>query len=342
MRNGPLRSWPTSSRSRRYGERVVTALLCCGMLLVACHRAAPEKAAAAGDAPAAKNAKEGASEGVTLTAEQVEKLGVESTPVVATDYTDEAAGFGVVLSHDTVAQAAAELATARAATHLSGASLGRAQKLAGTPGAVSADALDVAAQKASVDEAALALATQKLSSTLGLNPPWKGTDADRMLRSLATGSVKLVRATFPLGAGIGATPKRLRAASLGTVEPGAGWTLFPVWDAPADVTVPGRSYFALLSAADAGEGERLQVWAPIGKSTSGFLIPTSAAVLNEGKYWCFVETKPGVYSRIQIDTTKPTAGGYFVTAGVLAGIKVVTAAAGQLLARETGSSAEPD
>ncbi len=42
-----------------------------------------------------------------------------------------------------------------------------------------------------------------------------------------------------------------------------------VWDAPADSNIPGRSYFALLKGADAGEGERLTVWAPVGESLSG-------------------------------------------------------------------------
>lgn len=342
MRSGLSRIWPATAA--RSAARVAAALLCASALLVACQRAAPDKAPAKDDAKAADatTGKAGAREGVTLGAGQAAKLGVETAPVAPTEYTDEAAGFGVVLSHDTIAQAAAELATQRAAVRLSRASLARAQRLAGTPGAVSADALDAAAQKAAADEAALTLAMQKLSTTLGMAPPWQRGEDDATLRSLAAGTVKLVRATFPLGAGISGTPKRLRASSLGSAEPGGGWTLRPVWDAPADVTVPGRSYFALLSGAEAGEGERLQVWAPRGQSTAGFLIPSSAAVLNEGKYWCYLETRPGVYRRIEIDTTKPTAGGYFVTEGVVAGSKVVTAAAGQLLAQETGSSAEPD
>lgn len=115
-----------------------------------------------------------------------------------------------------------------------------------------------------------------------------------------------------------------------------------VWDAPADATVPGRSFFALLKGSDAGEGERLQVWAPIGKSASGVAIPASAAVMSEGKFWCFVEKKPGTFERIEIDIARPTADGYFVTEGVAAGDKVVTAAAGQLLAKESGSGSESD
>ena len=344
MRSGLLEYRPPSRAPDGALPWKAAALLIACLLMSACQRAAPEKAdaGASATAAAATDAKEKASEGVTLTAEQVEKLGIEAAAVEGTEYAAEAAGFGVVLSHDTIAQAAAEIATARATVNLSRSSLARAQKLAGTPGAISADALDAAAQKAQVDATALMLATQRMSSTLGLSPPWTDGGADATVRGLATGTLKLVRATMPLGAGLGGTPKRLRAAPLGTAEPGTGWTLQPVWNAPADATVPGRSYFALLTAADAGEGERLQVWAPIGTSVSGFLIPAAAVVLNEGKYWCYLEKKPGVYSRVEIDSSKPTAGGYFVTEGFAAGSKVVTTAAGQLLAKETGSSAEPE
>jgi len=64
--------------------------------------------------------------------------------------------------------------------------------------------------------------------------------------------------------------------------------------------------------------------------------------MSDSKYLCYVEKRPGTFSRVEIDTSKVTVDGYFVTEGVSAGDKIVTAAAGQLLAKETGSSAEPD
>jgi hypothetical protein len=284
--------------------------------------------------------KDKADEGVTLTPDQVEKLGVVTQPAQATDYSEEAAGFGVVVSHDTIAQAAAELATAQATERLSRSSLSRTKKLEGTPGAMSADVEEAAAQKAEVDAAALTLTNQRLSSTLGMKPPWKN-EKDPILQELASGKIKLVRVTFPLGALSGGAPARLRASHIGA-KPGAGWKMNVVWDAPADASVPGRSFFALLKGSDAGEGERLQVWTPIGESVSGVVIPAAAAVMSEGKYWCYVEKKPGAFERIELDTSKPTPDGYFVTEGVAAGDKVVTTAAGQLLAKESASGAEPE
>jgi hypothetical protein len=75
---------------------------------------------------------------------------------------------------------------------------------------------------------------------------------------------------------------------------------------------------------------------------SGVAIPASAAVMSEGKFWCFVQRKPGTFERVEIDTERPTSDGYFVTDGVAAGDEIVTAAAGQLLARESASGSEPD
>jgi hypothetical protein len=325
------------------------------LLLGACHKTTSSagEAPPAPDAKATENAKsqpaekkdadakEDAAEGVTLTPEQVEKLGIATQPAQALDYSEEAAGFGVVVNHESIAQAVAELATAKATERLSRSSLSRAQKLDGTPGAVSADVEEAAAQKAEVDAAALTLTSQRLSSALGMNPPWKNGDKDAILQDLAAGKIKLVRVTFPLGALSGGAPARLRAAHIGA-KPGTGWKLNVVWDAPADATVPGRSFFALLKDSDAGEGERLQVWAPIGESAAGVMIPAAAAVMSDGKFWCYVEKKPGAFARVELDTSRPTADGYFVTEGVGAGDKVVTAAAGQLLAKESGSAAEPD
>jgi hypothetical protein len=337
-------------------RRRLSAVLAAGCLLLgACHKTTSSagEAPPASDTKAAENAKshpaakkdadakEDAAEGVTLTPEQVEKLGIATQPAQALDYSQEAAGFGVVVNHESIAQAVAELATAKATERLSRSSLSRAHKLDGTPGAVSADVEEAAVQKAEVDAAALTLTSQRLSSALGMNPPWKNGDKDAILQNFAAGKTKLVRVTFPLGALSGGTPARLRAAHIGA-KPGTGWKMNVVWDAPADATVPGRSFFGQLVGSDAGEGERLQVWAPIGESVAGVVVPAAAAVMSESKFWCYVEKKPGAFARVELDTSRPTADGYFVTEGVDAGDKVVTAAAGQLLAKESGSTAEPD
>lgn len=321
--------------------RILGAALCLGSaLLCGCHKA-PSGSAEAPPAPAA-DAKEATNEGVVLTPEQVEKLGLVTQAAQSVEYREETAGYGLVVAHDGIAQAAADLATAQAAERQSRSALERAKRLSGTPGAVSAEVEDAAVRQTAVDAAALTLATARLSSIVGRNPPWKNDENDAILRDLASGRIKLLRATFPLGALSGGTPASLRAAHIGASAPDARATTHVVWNAPADAGVPGRSFFALLKDSDAAEGERLRVWAPTEAVVSGVVVPVAAVVMSADRYWCYVEKKPGTYVRTQIDTSRPVTEGYVATEGIAAGDKIVTTAAAQLLAAESKTDSEPD
>ena len=333
------------SRRARLAAPAVAAVAGLGLLLLAgCHRNPTAEDAKDADAsqPAAKE--EAAKEGVTLTAEQATKLGVATQPAKATEYSAEITGYGVIVPHDAIAAAVAELTTAQAAQEQSRAAAARAQRLAGTPGAMSADAVETAARQVATDSAALTLAERRLSTVIGGGPL---AASGAVLQDLACGKVNLLRASFPLGALQGAAPGSLRAAPLGATSPAtpqvAGWNLHPVWNAPADASLPGRSFFALLNGSDAGEGERVLVWAPgSGPAQRGVLVPATALVISEGKYWCYVEQKAGVYLRREVATDRPVGDGYVVTQGIAAGDKLVTAAAGLLLAREINPSTEAD
>lgn len=329
--------------------RLPAALLCCALVsLSACHKAAPEKAGTAGDEKSNAAVKAGeskekeASEGVSLTPEQIEKIGLQTDAVKQVDYAEEIAGYGTVIPHEAIAQAVAELATAQATEKQSRSSLARTQHLSGTAGAMSADVEEVNARQLAVDTAALNLAKQRLSATFGQKPPWSNGENQALLHALADGSMQLVRVTFPLGSLPGEAPKSLSASRLGSAASGKRWKLTSIWSAPADATVPGRSFFSVLRAGELGEGERIIAWAPIGVPQPGVLIPESAAVISEGKYWCYVEEKPGTFVRTEIDSGRPFENGYVVMQGVKAGDKVVIKGAAQLLAQESNSGADAD
>jgi hypothetical protein len=281
------------------------------------------------------------SAGVTLRPEQVEKMGILTTPAKAASYTPEAAGYAVVVAHEGLAQGVAELVAALAVERQSGAALARAQRLTGTPGAVPADAMESAARQAAVDQAALKLAKQRLSVILGQKPPWKDTD-ESVLEALGSGRIKLVRATFPLGALDGTAPASLRLERIDTVRSGSSWRATAPWDAPADASVPGRSFFALLKGSDAAEGERLLAWALVGAPEAGVAIPAAAVIISDNKSWCYVERALGHFVRSEIDTNMPLGEGYFVNKGVAVGDKVVTESAGLLLAREMNPGTAAD
>lgn len=319
-------------------EKSIASAACALLLaLSACQQAPPAE-------PAAKEAdgKEVAEEGLVLDPKEVARLGIETTPAAASSFTPEGAGYALVIGREMLAQGVAEVATAEAAARQSRAALARVQGLAGTPGALPTETLETTQRQASADAVALSLAQRRLSVTIGDNPAWKSGASAQTLTALASGKLKLVRVTFPLGVVSGSAPRSLRLTPLDASAAARSWKAGGVWNAPADATVPGRSFFALLDSSEVGEGERLQAWASVGAATPGVLVPAAAVVISEGKYWCYIEREPGHFERVEVDGGRPVAEGYQVTKRVAAGDAIVTTAAGLLLARETNPSTEAE
>jgi hypothetical protein len=339
----------TGTMSRNHG--ILGFAACAAMILVlcGCHKAlsgAGEPPAVAPGEKAEKPEKaeqgEAGEEGLSLKPEEIEKMGIATEEAREITSAQEVSGFGVVLAHETVAQAVAELRTALAAARQSKSAFERTHRLAGTPGAMPADTQETAERQAVADEAALQLARQRLSSTFGQSPPWKNAENSPELLALASGQSKLVHVTFPLGSIDEATPTSVRLTHIGAGQGGRSWQSRFLWRAPADASVPGKSFFAILKDTDASEGDHLLAWAPVGTPESGVLVPASAAVVSAGKFWCYIEKEPGTFVRMELDPSRPTPDGYFVKEGIGAGDKIVIASAGQLLARETNPSTEPE
>jgi hypothetical protein len=296
-------------------------------------------------APPAEQEKErGAAQapGVTLTAAEIAKAGIVTAPAVATRHAPEVAGYAIVITREAIAQAVADLTTAAAVERQSRSALARGRGLAGTPGAMPIESQEAAERQATVDHAALVLAERRLSAIYGGNAPWKGNYNSPTLAALAAGESKLARVTFPLGALGAVTPATLRFARLGETQPDRSFESLAVWSAPADASIPGRSFFAVLRGGDASDGEHLLARASVGEPDAGVLVPFSAAVISGGKYWCYVEAKPGSFVRTEIDTSMPTGAGYFVREGINPGAQIVIESAGFLLAREINPSTEAD
>jgi hypothetical protein len=314
----------------------ICLLAACGAGIVGCHRSTSESAGSEPHGPA-----EPAS-GVSLKPDEIRKLGIEVTPAVATRQAPEASGFGVVLAHEQIALSVAEWMTAVAVERQSDASLRRVQRLSGTAGAMSAEARESTERQASIDRAALLLTRQRLTSSFGQTPPWNADWNSPLLHALAGGETKLVRVTFPLGMLDEGNPHTLRFARVGVRSTGGTWTSTTIWRAPADTSVPGISFFALLTGNGAGEGERLIAWSPTGVPEPGVLVPASAAILSAGKLWCYVEKSPGIFVRTELDPRMLVDDGYFVKDGIAAQEPVVTHSAGLLLAHEMNPSTAAD
>ena len=324
----------------------VSGVLICLMLMTGCGKADKSDAT---DRDAAKSSqaqsapdKDKDKGQVEVTPEQAEKIGLRTANPKPAEYADEAPGYGTIVAHEALAQAVAEVATAEAAKKQSEAALARSQRLAGTAGALSTDVSESNVRQAAVDSTALNLAKQRVTANFGQDPPWHSDMQDALPRALAAGTDKLVRVTFPLGTLFAGAPKALRISHLGASQSDPRWPVAPLWHAPADSAIPGRSFFGVIAGAEFAEGERVIAWAPIGKPKSGVVVPQAAVVVSDDKYWCYVAKNDNTFVRTEIDAGVPLEDGYFVTRGVNAEDRIVVNGAALLLAQETNSGATED
>ena len=335
-----LRTLCGRARPEKSAAILLLMAACGAALSIAGCRQGPSTA----EAPPAEAKDRGAPEagGVTLKPKEIEKAGIKTATLAASTHAPESTGYAVVITRETIAQALADLTSAAAVERQSRSALTRARSLAGTPGAMPIEAQETAERQAAVDHAAFVLAERRLSATYGQTPPWKENYHSPLLTSLARGDTKLARVTFPLGALGSVVPTKLRLTRIGAAQGSKSIESLAVWSAPADTTIPGSSFFAILNGSDATEGERLIALAAVGATEKGVVVPYSATVISAGKYWCYVEGKPGFFVRTEIDPGMPTDDGYFVKEGIAPGAQVVTTSAGLLLARETNPSSEAD
>lgn len=255
-------------------------------------------------------------------------------------YTPQVRGYGVIVDLSKVAQADADILTAEAAAKQSDAALKRAQALFGdtkSAHAISLEALEAAEHQAEADKIQVALADRREVAAFGQNAPWRNADRDsEILKKLTTGQTVLVEATFPLGESFRLTPTTLSVSHLNLQSGNNGTIAKTLWDAPADPTIPGRSFYALLDGGDFAQGEHVIVFAPTAAAIKGVMVPTQAVVLSEDKAWCYVFETATRIVRISVELGQPVRGGYFIAHGIAPGSAVVTKGAGLLLAHELG------
>jgi hypothetical protein len=256
----------------------------------------------------------------------------------------------LVVPFDALAQTYADLATAEAAAQASEATADRSRALFAANVSVSRQTVETAERQALADRTQLLLAQRKAETAWGQGAPWRNAgDLSKLLMRLSGGDVALMRVTFPasvIGAGV---PAAFRVQRVEVQAEPTTWTAKTIWRAPADPTVPGVSFFALIDRArDLLPGERLLVFVPSERVQQGVIIPAKAMIVAEGTCWYYsVETQSLIiplaplknFVRVALDTKQPTREGYFVP-GENPGLEVVVEGAGLLLAKETGVEEE--
>lgn len=307
------------------------AALAALLLLAGCNKSEPE---------AAKEEAKAEGPGITLTEEESEAMGLATAKLRAASYRGEISGYGLVSTFEAIAQSDADSATAEASAAQSSAAAARARDLStGADAPVSRETYEAAVAKSAADQAAVLLARRKADAAFGIAAPWRGGNRGAILGRLQSGRSVLVHVTFPVGSAVNA--QRLRISRMGAN--GKSWVTSSVWAAPADPSVPGRSFFALVDGSDLAQGERVIAAIPTGTPQAGVIVPAAALLLGESESWVYVQIAEDTYLRARIDTNRPMEGGYFVSgAGLLSGQEVVTKGAGLLYAHEINPSTEPE
>lgn len=103
-----------------------------------------------------------------------------------------------------------------------------------------------------------------------------------------------------------------------------------------DARIQGRSFLYLAPAQpELTPGLNLVANLSVGNKMRGVIVPASAVVWSEGKAWTYLQTAPNQLSRREVPTDIPTDNGYFVSAELPAGSRVVTRGAQSLLSEES-------
>lgn len=100
--------------------------------------------------------------------------------------------------------------------------------------------------------------------------------------------------------------------------------------------VQGLNFLYLIPARPGfAPGLILAAELPAGPARRGVVIPASAVVWSSGRAWAYEEISPGHFQRLPITTGEPVPGGWFVTAGIASGDRVVTSGAEELFSAES-------
>lgn len=147
---------------------------------------------------------------------------------------------------------------------------------------------------------------------------------------------RLVQITIP--AGSGAAPTAPAAAAVQAAD-GPRVTARLVSLAPrADTRIQGIGYlYGVPAEPGLVPGMYVLAFLPHGQARPGVLIPEAAVVWWQGKAWCYQQVAAGRFSRREVPTANPVAGGWFVPRRAEPGETLVVSGAQLLLSEELRS-----
>jgi len=163
---------------------------------------------------------------------------------------------------------------------------------------------------------------------------WAADPQSEPFDALASQRQLLVQVTFPfdLQDRAGRTPLMLAPVA---AQAGQRAARFVSASPHTDATLPGATYFYLVSGQGLRAGMRVVGRLSLGGTArDGVLMPESAVVWHGGGAWAYVKEDADSFVRRPVETSQEMQGGYFNAAGFAPGEEVVVRGAQLLLSEE--------
>jgi hypothetical protein len=282
---------------------------------------------------------------ITLDAETQQRNGMETAVLTPTPYHEQARAYGMVLDiarltalSNNYTNAKAQVQTAQAKLGMSRPALERARKLESQQ-AMSQAQKESAEAAFVADQASLAVAEaqvrtlratayQEWGSVLGQSL----VDDSPMISRLIERQEFLLQITLPPGVSLPVPPK---TAAIEVGKGGRAGITFVSPGTRIDPKIQGISFF-YSAPAESGvlPGMNVLAFLPSGQITDGVTVPASAIVWWQDRAWAYRRIGPETFTRVQIATALPAAGGGYVVKDVPQDEEIVTRGAQVLLSEE--------
>jgi hypothetical protein len=286
---------------------------------------------------------------VKVTKASQEASGIASRPLEAARAEAAAEVYGVIVNVQPLIDLRARYVSAvsdaralRAAAANSGTEHKRLKKLFEDDRNVSERAVQAAEAAWRTDEARLIAADQTVAAahaSIRVNwgevlAAWATDPESSAFEAVSQQREALVQLTLPydLQAQAGKAPISLAPiAAPAEARPARFISAAPLTDA----TLPGVTYFYLVSASTLRVGMRVAGQLKLGgKARDGVVVPSAAVVWHGGKAWAYVKEEDEVFVRKEVSTSQELAGGWFDARHFEPGDEVVVSGAQLLLSEE--------
>ena len=281
---------------------------------------------------------------INLDAATQQKISLATTPVGASQQSEQMQLFGTVVDVQEIASLANQIAGARAQYDqaiakgaFDRAELSRLRTLNADNKNVSDRAVQEAAATVAADDAAVKSAAATLDAAVNSARQRFGFIVGNSLisqaglaQNLLSMRQTLVQIAMPVGT---AAPRAVNVvANDGSTVAAQFLGIAP----RVDPRLQGASYFYLAPGGKLSAGMNVTARFAGTQAMSGAIVPSDAVVSFQGKSWIYIKRDPTHFVRREISISAPAGGGFFVT-NVPAGSEVVTNGAQQLLSEEMRS-----